>query len=116
MNPRDAPGYLLRTQEQGAAIAAAIGRDRLGLNSTSTTARPRRAMLTTRLAALLSAIDHMQLADVPRPPRAGHRRDSLGIRLPPHRRIGLRRLDRLRNTPRSATTVEGLAWRQRYGV
>src|SRR6202790_4290727 len=25
LNPRDAPGYLLRTQEQGAAIAAAIG-------------------------------------------------------------------------------------------
>ena len=31
LNPRDAPGYLLRTQEQGAAIVAAIGRDRLGL-------------------------------------------------------------------------------------
>ena len=31
LNPRDAPGYILRTQEQGAAIVAAIGRDRLGL-------------------------------------------------------------------------------------
>src|SRR3984957_211427 len=31
LNSRDAPGYLLRTQEQGAAIVAAIGRDRVGL-------------------------------------------------------------------------------------
>src|SRR5207244_3154964 len=35
----------------------------------------------------------------PRPPRARHRRDRLGVRLPPHRRIGLRRLDRLRIHP-----------------
>src|SRR5437764_15159174 len=31
LNPRDAPGYLLNTQEQGAAIVAAIGRDRIAL-------------------------------------------------------------------------------------
>src|SRR6266446_1825227 len=37
LNPRDAPGYLLRTQEQGAATGA-------DCSSTSTTARPPRAM------------------------------------------------------------------------
>src|SRR5207344_862623 len=65
LNPRDAPGYLLRTQEQGAGIAAAIGRDRLGLQFDIYHCQIAQGDVTTRLEKLMPAIDHMQLADVP---------------------------------------------------
>ena len=65
LNPRDAPGYLLRTQEQGAAIVAAIGRDRIGLQFDLYHCQTAQGDLTTRLAALMPVIGHMQLADVP---------------------------------------------------
>jgi hydroxypyruvate isomerase len=65
LNQRDAPGYLLSTQEQGAAIAAAIGRDRLGLQFDIYHCQTAQGDVTTRLGALMGSIDHMQLADVP---------------------------------------------------
>jgi hydroxypyruvate isomerase len=115
LNPRDAPGYLLRTQEQGAAIAAAIGRDRLGLQFDIYHCQIAQGDVTTRLAALMQSIDHMQLADVP-----GRHEPGTG-------EIGwdyvFRRIDELgyagwigcEYTP-LGDTAEGLAWRQRYGV
>jgi hydroxypyruvate isomerase len=115
LNPRDAPGYLLRTQEQGAGIAAAIGRDRLGLQFDIYHCQIAQGDVTTRLAALMPAIDHMQLADVP-----GRHEPGTG-------EIGwdyvFRRIDELgyagwigcEYTP-LGDTAAGLAWRQRYGV
>jgi hydroxypyruvate isomerase len=115
LNPRDAPGYLLRTQEQGAAIAAAIGRDRLGLQFDIYHCQIAQGDVTTRLAALMPSIDHIQLADVP-----GRHEPGTG-------EIGwdyvFRRIDELgyagcigcEYTP-LGDTAEGLAWRQRYGV
>jgi len=111
LNPRDAPGYLLRTQEQGAAI----GRDRLGLQFDIYHCQTAQGDLTTRLAQLMGSIDHMQLADVP-----GRHEPGTG-------EIGwefvFRRIDELgyqgwigcEYTP-LGDTVEGLAWRRRYGV
>ena len=115
LNPRDAPGYPLRTQEQGAAIAAAIGRDRLGLQFDIYHCQIAQGDVTTRLAALMPAIDHMQLADVP-----GRHEPGTG-------EIGwefvFRRIDELGYAgwigceyQPLGDTVEGLAWRQRYGV
>jgi len=115
LNPRDAPGYLLSTQEQGAAIAAAIGRYRVGLQFDLYHCQTAQGDVTTRLAALMPAIDHMQLADVP-----GRHEPGTG-------EIGweyvFRRIDELgyqgwigcEYNP-LGDTVEGLAWRQRYGV
>src|SRR5260370_1074965 len=65
LNPRDAPGYFLRSQEQGAAIVAALGHDRLGLQFDIYHCQTAQGDVTTRLAKLLPVIDHMQLADVP---------------------------------------------------
>src|SRR5205085_11157493 len=65
LNPRDAPGYLLNTQEQGAAIVAAIGRDRIGLQFDIYHCQTAQGDVTTRLEKLLTAFEHMQLADVP---------------------------------------------------
>ena len=115
LNPRDAPGYLLRTQEQGAAIVAAIGRDRIGLQFDIYHCQTAQGDVTRRLEALMQAIDHMQLADVP-----GRHEPGTG-------EIGweyvFRRIDELgyagwvgcEYNP-IGDTVEGLAWRTRYAV
>ena len=115
LNPRDAPGYLLNRQEQGAAIVEAIGRDRLGLQFDLYHCQIAQGDVTTRLAALMPVIGHMQLADVP-----GRHEPGTG-------EIGwefvFRRIDELgyqgwigcEYTP-LGDTVAGLAWRRRYGV
>jgi hydroxypyruvate isomerase len=115
LNPRDAPGYLLRTQEQGAAIVAAIGHDRLGLQFDIYHCQTAQGDVSRRLEALMPVIDHMQLADVP-----GRHEPGTG-------EIGweflFRRIDELgyggwigcEYNP-AGDTVEGLAWRRRYGV
>ena len=115
LNPRDAPGYLLRTQEQGAAIVAAIGRDRLGLQFDIYHCQTAQGDVTRRLEALMPVIDHIQLADVP-----GRHEPGTG-------EIGweyvFRRIDALgyagwigcEYNPLS-DTVAGLTWRQRCGV
>lgn len=115
LNPRDAPGYLLNTQEQGAAIVNAIGRDRLGLQFDIYHCQTAQGDVTTRLEKLMPAIDHMQLADVP-----GRHEPGTG-------EIGwefvFRRIDELgyrgwvgcEYTP-MGDTVDGLSWRTRYAV
>jgi len=115
LNPRDAPGYLLATQEQGAAIVNAIGCDRIGLQFDIYHCQTGQGDVTTRLEKLLPVIGHMQFADVP-----GRHEPGTG-------EIGwefvFRRIDELgytgwvcaEYTP-AGDTVAGLAWRQRYGV
>jgi hydroxypyruvate isomerase len=115
LNPRDAPGYFLRSQEQGAAIVAALGHDRIGLQFDIYHCQTAQGDVTTRLEKLLPVVDHMQLADVP-----GRHEPGTG-------EIGweyvFRRIDELgyagwigcEYTP-IGDTLEGLAWRQRYGV
>ena len=115
LNPRDAPGYILKTQEQGAAIVEAIGRDRLGLQFDLYHCQTAQGDVTTRLQKLMPVIGHMQLADVP-----GRHEPGTG-------EIGwefvFRRIDELgyqgwvgcEYTPQG-DTVDGLQWRQRYGV
>jgi len=115
LNRRDAPGYLLRTQEQGAAIVAAIGHDKLGLQFDIYHCQTAQGDVTRRLEALMPVIDHMQLADVP-----GRHEPGTG-------EIGweylFRRIDELgyagwigcEYNP-VGDTVDGLAWRRRYGV
>ena len=115
LNPRDNPGYLLSTQEQGAAIVAAIGRDRIGLQFDIYHCQTAQGDVTRRFEKLLPFIDHMQLADVP-----GRHEPGTG-------EIGweyvFRRIDELgyqgwigcEYAP-LGDTAEGLAWRRRYGV
>lgn len=115
LNPRDAPGYLLHTQEQGAAVVAAIGRDRTGLQFDIYHCQTAQGDVATRLEKLLPYIEHMQLADVP-----GRHEPGTG-------EIGweylFRRIDELgysgwigcEYAPRG-DTAEGLGWRRRYGV
>src|SRR5258707_324715 len=115
LNPRDAPGYLLGTQEQGAAVVAAIGHDRIGLQFDIYHCQTAQGDLTSRPEKLLPVIDHMPLADVP-----GRHEPGTG-------ETGweyvFRRIDELGYSgwigceyAPLGDTVEGLAWRRRYGV
>jgi hydroxypyruvate isomerase len=115
LNPRDNPGYLLHTQEQGAAIVAAIGADRIGLQFDLYHCQTAQGGLATRLEALMPVIAHMQLADVP-----GRHEPGTG-------EIGwefvFRRIDELGYSgwigceyAPLGDTIAGLAWRRRYNV
>ena len=115
INHRDMAGYHLNTLAQGAAMVAAIGADRLGLQFDIYHCQVTEGDITRRIEAHLPIIAHMQLADVP-----GRHEPGTG-------EIGwayvLRRIDALgyagwvgcEYRP-AGDTVAGLAWRARYGV
>jgi len=115
LNPRDVPGYPLRTQEQGAAIAAAIGRDRLGLQFDIYHCQIAQGDVTRRLAELMPAIDHMQLADVPARHEPGTGEIGWAFVFRRIEELGYQGWIGCEYTP-LGDTVEGLAWRKRYGV
>jgi hydroxypyruvate isomerase len=115
LNPRDAPGYVLRTQEQGAAIVKAIGRDRLGLQFDIYPCQTAQGDVTRRLEALMPFIDHMQLADVPGRHEPGTGEIGWDYVFPRIDELGYKGWIGCEYNP-SGDTVAGLAWRQRYGV
>lgn len=65
INHRDMPGFHLNTMQQGADIVEAIGRDRLGLQFDVYHCQVTEGDVTSRMAALMPVIAHMQIADVP---------------------------------------------------
>jgi len=115
LNPHDAPGYIVGTQEAGAAIVEAIGRDRLGLQFDLYHCQIAGGNIGRRLEKLMPVIAHMQLADVPdrHEPGTGEigwdyvfrRIDALGYQ----GWIGCEYYP-------EGDTEAGLVWRQRYGV
>ena len=115
INGRDMPGYFLSTQEQGAAVVQALGAERLGLQFDVYHCQTAQGDVTTRMAALMPLIAHMQVADVP-----GRHEPGTG-------EIGweyvFRRMDELgyggwvgcEYRP-AGDTVAGLDWRERFGL
>jgi hydroxypyruvate isomerase len=65
INQRDVPGFFLRTQEQGAAVIAAIGSEQVGLQFDVYHCQVAQGDVTRRLEKLMPLIVHMQVADVP---------------------------------------------------
>ncbi len=65
INHHDVPGFFLRTQEEGAAVVEAIGRDRIGLQFDIYHCQVAQGDVTRRMGTLMPLIAHMQLADVP---------------------------------------------------
>src|SRR5580692_9427439 len=65
INHRDMPGYFLNTQAQGAAIIAAIGSDRVGLQFDVYHVQITEGDITKRMELHMPIIAHMQIADVP---------------------------------------------------
>ena len=112
---RDIPGYFLRTQEQAAAIVAAIGPDRVGLQFDIYHCQTAQGDVTRRLEALMPLIAHMQVADVPGRHEPGTGEVGWEFLFGRIQALGYRGLDRLR-VPAEGDTVAGLSWRQRYEV
>ena len=65
INHRDMPGFHLNTTGQAAAVIAAIGADKVGLQFDIYHCQVTEGDITKRMEALLPIIAHMQLADVP---------------------------------------------------
>lgn len=65
INQRDVPGFFLRTQEQGASVIEAMGRDRVGLQFDIYHCQVAQGDITRRMEKLMPVIAHMQLADAP---------------------------------------------------
>ena len=115
INHRDMPGYYLNTQAQGAAIVAAIGADRLGLQFDVYHVQVTEGDITKRMEQFLPVIAHMQIADVPARNEPGtgeigwdfvfRRMDDLGYR----GWVGCEYRP-------AGDTVAGLAWRTRFAV
>jgi len=115
INHRDMPGYFLNTQAQGAAIVEAIGSDRVGLQFDLYHVQITEGDITKRMEQFMPVIDHMQIADVPARNEPGT--GEIGWE------FVFRRIDELgyagwvgcEYRP-AGDTIEGLAWRRKFGV
>lgn len=115
INHRDMPGYFLHTEAQGAAVVEAIGRDRLGLQFDVYHCQITEGDVTKRMEAFMPVIGHIQIADVPARNEPGT--GEIGWE------FVFRRMDELgyqgwvgcEYRP-AGDTVQGLAWRKRFGV
>ena len=115
INHRDMPGFYLNTMAQGAAIAEALGPDRVGLQFDVYHCQVTEGDVTKRMAALMPVIAHMQIADVPDRHEPGT--GEIGWE------YVFRQIDSLGYTgwvgceyrPAGETNA-GLAWRERYSV
>jgi hydroxypyruvate isomerase len=115
INGRDIPGYFVRTQEQAAALVAAIGTDTVGLQFDIYHCQTAQGDVARRLEALMPLIGHVQVADVP-----GRNEPGTG-------EIGwdflFRRIEALEYRgwigceyrPEGETTA-GFGWRRRFGI
>ena len=115
LNPRDAPGYLINTQEQGAAIVEAIGRDRLGLQFDTYHCQIAQGDLGRRLEALMPVIGHMQLGDVPDRHEPGTGEIGWDYLFRHIGALGYEAWIGCEYHP-AGETEAGLGWRERYGV
>ena len=115
INHRDMPGFHLNTMAQAAAVIAAIGADKVGLQFDIYHCQTTEGDITKRMELHLPIIAHMQLADVP----DRHEPGTGEIGWP----YVFRRIDALgyqgwigcEYRP-AGDTVAGLAWRAAFGV
>jgi hydroxypyruvate isomerase len=115
LNPIDVPGYLLNTQEQGAAIVEAIGRDRLALQFDIYHCQTAQGGVARRIEALMPVIGHLQLADVPGRHEPGTGEIAWDFLFRHIEALRYRGWIGCEYAP-LGDTAAGLAWRQRYGV
>lgn len=115
INHRDMPGYFLHTQEQGAAVVDAIGRDRLALQFDVYHCQITEGDLTRRMEQFMPVIAHVQIADVPARNEPGTGEIGWEFVFRRMDELGFRGWVGCEYRPAKGT-VEGLAWRKRYGV
>jgi len=114
INQQDVPGFFLRTQEQGAAVIEAIGSNHLGLQFDVYHCQVAQGDVTRRIEKFISAIAHMQIADVP-----GRHEPGTGEIAWDHifhciERLGYTGWIGCEYRPVHNKTAQGLAWQSRY--
>jgi hydroxypyruvate isomerase len=115
INHRDMPRYHLNTAEQAAAIIAAIGADRLGLQYDIYHTQITQGDIVTRMRGLMPVIAHMQVADNPGRHEPGTGEIAWDFVFPQIDAAGYTGWIGLEYRP-AGETASGLAWRERYGV
>ncbi len=115
INHRDMPGFFLNTTGQAAAVVEALGPDRLGLQFDIYHCQITEGDVTTRMAALMPLIAHMQIADVPGRHEPGTGEVGWPFVFGEIDRLGYDGWVGCEYRPAGAT-VDGLAWRDIYGV
>ena len=115
INHRDMPGFFLNTTGQGAALVEALGRDRLGLQFDIYHCQVTEGDVTTRMAALMPLIAHMQIADVPARNEPGTGEIGWPYIFATIDRLGYTGWVGCEYRP-AGDTVAGLAWRSQFGV
>jgi hydroxypyruvate isomerase len=115
INQIDIPGFLLRTQEEGAAVIEAVGPDRVGLQFDIYHCQVEQGSVSRRLEALMPIIGHIQVADSPGRHEPGTGEIAWDYMLPLIERLGYRGWVGCEYTPANGT-VDGLGWRARFGI
>jgi hydroxypyruvate isomerase len=115
INHRDMPGYFLNTQAQGAAIVAAIGVERIGLQFDVYHCQITEGDVTRRMETYMPVIAHMQIADVPARNEPGTGEIGWDFVLKRMDALGYAGWVGCEYRP-AAGTEAGLGWRQRFGV
>jgi len=115
INQIDIPGFLLRTQEEGAAVIEAVGSDKVGLQFDIYHCQVEQGSVSRRLEALMPIVGHIQIADSP-----GRHEPGTGEIAWPHmfaliERLGYDSWIGCEYTP-LRDTAEGLDWRARFGL
>lgn len=115
INHRDMPGYLLHTTAQGAAIAEALGTDRVGLQLDLYHCQVSEGDLTRHMEALLPITAHVQIADVPGRHEPGTGEIAWEWVFAQLDALGYKGWVGCEYRP-AGDTLAGLAWRSRYAA
>ena len=115
INHRDMPGFHLNTMAQGAAVIAAIGPEKLGLQFDLYHCQITEGDITKRIEKHLPIIAHMQLADVPDRNEPGTGEIAWDYVLPRIDALGYQGWIGCEYRP-AGDTVAGLAWRTRFAT
>jgi len=113
INHRDMPGYFLNTQAQGAAIIAAIGSDRVGLQFDVYHVQTTEGDITKRMELHMPIIAHMQIADVPARNEPGTGEIGWSFVFRRMDELGYQGWVGCEYRP-AGETVAGLGWRERF--
>jgi hydroxypyruvate isomerase len=115
INHRDMPGFHLHTLEQTAEVIAAVGADKLGMQFDIYHCQVTEGDITKRMETFMPLIDHMQLADVPARNEPGTGEIAWDFVFRRIDELGYGGWIGLEYRP-AGDTVQGLAWRKKYGV
>ncbi len=115
INQLDIPDFLLRTQEEGAAVVEAVGRDKVGLQFDIYHCQVEQGSVTRRMRELMPIIGHIQVADSPGRHEPGTGELAWGFLFREIEALGYGGWVGCEYIP-AAGTAEGLGWRTRFGL